>query len=292
LPGVTVAKMLEQMMIGYENAFDPGLDPDDVSAEKPETVKVVIKRALRRSWRHLAEERIEDTEPNIPLGKRFWPLSREEKAALRELSLQDDLRKLATVLKSRDDDSSVEMVDAAYWMKGCSSLGRLRFAALLRVSQGAKASEYCLMDIKEAILAAAPRSSHAKMPRDNAGRVVEGARHLSPHLGNRMVAARLLDKGVFIRELLPQDLKIEIDQLTRSEAITVASYLAGVVGKAHARQMNASTRKEWKEELGRNRLKTVDTPSWLWSSIVSLIINHEGGYLEHCRRYAMNKAAA
>jgi hypothetical protein len=36
------------------------------------------------------------------------------------------------------------------------------------------------------------------------GRVVEGARHLSPHLGERMRAIQLFGRSIFIRELLPQ----------------------------------------------------------------------------------------
>jgi hypothetical protein len=51
-----------------------------------------------------------------------------------------------------------------------------------------------------------------------------------------MIAARLLDKPVFLRELLPQDLKLEIPQLTREEAMKAARYLAIVVGEAHARK--------------------------------------------------------
>ena len=42
------------------------------------------------------------------------------------------VRRLVTSLQSRDDDAPVEVVDAAYWMKGCSSLGRLRYAVMLR----------------------------------------------------------------------------------------------------------------------------------------------------------------
>ena len=63
------------------------------------------------------------------------------------------------------------------------------------------------------------------MPRDNGKRVVEGARFLSPGLGNRMIATRVLDHGFFIRELLPQDMKLELDQ-TRSSppAIWPASW--------------------------------------------------------------------
>jgi uncharacterized protein (DUF2252 family) len=124
------------------------------------------------------------------------------------------------------------------------------------------------------------------MPKDHAERVVAGAMHLSPHLGKRMVAASVAERPVFVRELLPQDLKIEIERLTVPDAMKAARFLAGVVGKAHARQMDESTRKKWSAELDRHRSKSLDAPSWLWSSVVALIGRHETAYLEHCRRYA------
>lgn len=130
------------------------------------------------------------------------------------------------------------------------------------------------------------------MPLEHGERVVEGARHLSPYLGERMVAARLLARSVFIRELLPQDMKIEIEQVTQEEARKVARYLASVLGKAHMRQMDSSTRQHWLKELRRNRSKSLKAPSWLWSSIVELIKNHEGGYLKHCRKFALRFATA
>jgi hypothetical protein len=43
---------------------------------------------------------------------------------------------------------------------------------------------------------------------------------------------------------MPQDLKLEIDQLSRDEAIEAAGYLAEVIGKAHARQVDSATRRE------------------------------------------------
>jgi uncharacterized protein (DUF2252 family) len=194
-------------------------------------------------------------------------------------------------LRSREDDAPVEVLDAAYWMKGCSSLGLLRFAVLLGIGEGKK-RDFALMDVKEAVLAAAPRYAGEKMPKDNAERVVEGAKHLSPQLGNRMISGQLAKRPVFIRELLPQDLKVEIDQLTTEDAMKAASFLAGVVGKAHARQMDRSTRARWNKELERNRSKSLDAPGWLWSSVVSLIGKHEVAYLEHCRRYASQSEAA
>jgi uncharacterized protein (DUF2252 family) len=57
------------------------------------------------------------------------------------------------------------------------------------------------------------------MPQINGERIVEGARHLSPFLGQSMRAECLLKKSIFVRELLPQDLKIEIDQLSSEEAM-------------------------------------------------------------------------
>ncbi len=124
----------------------------------------------------------------------------------------------------------------------------------------------------------------ADMPRDNAVRVVTGARALSPNLGERMIAARLGDASVVIRELMPQDLKTDLDALTPVEAEAVARSLAAVVGRAHGRQLDAHQRREWAADLSRQRSKSLDAPSWLWSSVVDLVGVHEMAYLEHCRR--------
>jgi uncharacterized protein (DUF2252 family) len=283
LPGVATARMLEEMMQGYEQAFEESGDEEPV---RPAQVKAGMRSAVQRTWKHLAEERIEDMRPTIPLGKHFWALSRAERDAIRTLCDTPEIHALVTSLKGRSRDDRVELLDSAYWVKGCSSLGLLRYAVLLGVGD-ADDQEFCLLDIKEAVAAAAPRVARARMPRDNGKRVVEGARHLSPGLGNRMVAARMLDHGFFIRELLPQDMKLELDQLSQSEAMRAAGYLAKVVGVAHARQMDLAARSAWILELQANRSKTLDAPSWLWSSVVQLVGSHEQGYLEHCRRYAL-----
>jgi uncharacterized protein (DUF2252 family) len=132
---------------------------------------------------------------------------------------------------------------------------------------------------------------HAKMPTNQAERVVEGAKHLSPHLGKRMRAVTLLGKSVVVRELLPQDLKIEVEELTRDEAMKVAQFLSAVVGKAHSRQMDTATRKRWQKDLQKNRSTSLDAPTWLWTSVVDLLADHERAYLDHCRKYAMEDAA-
>jgi uncharacterized protein (DUF2252 family) len=287
LPGVTTARILEQVIEGYQAALQQDADAIE---DAPKSIQLVMKKSLARSWKKLADERLEDQNPTIPRGTKFWSLSKSERSAIDEMFQIPALRHLATSLKSREDDAPIEVEDAAYWMKGCSSLGLLRFAVLLGIGERKKRA-LALMDVKEAVAAAAPRYAREKMPKDQAERVVEGAMHLSPHLGKRMVAARLDGRSVFIRELLPQDLKIEIERLTVQDAMKAASFLAGVVGKAHARQMDEVTRKGWFKELELNRTSTLEAPSWLWSSVVSLIGSHEVAYLEHCRRYATQVSA-
>jgi uncharacterized protein (DUF2252 family) len=203
-----------------------------------------MKEAVRRSWKHLAVERLEDTAPTIPLGKRFWPLSRNEAAEISALFENGAISQLATSMRGRRDNGRVSVLDAAYWVKGCSSLGRLRSAVLLDVDGGViEGDDLCLIDIKEGLKAAAPRYGNVSMPKDNSARVVEGARQLSPFLGERVRAERLQGRPVVIRELLPQDIKLEVEQLGQAEARDVARSLAMVVGKAHGRQMDTSAQR-------------------------------------------------
>ena len=288
LPGVTTALMLEQMIEGYESQLLSSQGSRKQPRGAPASVRDVLKRAVKRRWHHLAEERIEDVTPVIPLGRCFWPLSKAERREIDALFQAKEVRRLITALKDREDDDRVKVLDAAFWMKGCSSLGRLRFAILVGVGKKKKNNrELCLIDIKEAVPAAAPHVVGSSMPRDHAHRVVEGARQLSPYLGQRMLPSRFLRTPVVLRELLPQDLKLEMDQLTRDQAIGAARFLASVLGEAHAKQMDAAKRTQWRVELGRNRSKSLDVPSWLWTSVVQLVADHEMAYLEHCRRYAM-----
>jgi uncharacterized protein (DUF2252 family) len=290
LPGVTTAKILEELVAGYQSALSGSFETDRDKSHRPKSIQTLLAQSTRRRWRHLAEERLDSVKPTIPLGKRFWALISEERKALSQMLEGDSVRPTLTSLRGRSKDEPIELLDAAYWMKGCSSLGRLRYAAILRIGNG-KSSSSCLVDIKEGVTAAAPATPKLEMPRDNAIRVVTGAKALSPNLGERMVASRLLGKAVVVRELMPQDLKIEISRLSPEEAISLAHYLAGVVGRAHGRQMTSSQRRTWRSDLAKSHKASLEAPSWLWSSVVELIGLHEAAYLDHCRRFALPAAA-
>ena len=287
LPGVTTARMLEEIIKGYQLGLT---SPDDQEAvAEPELVATVRKAALGRRWRHLARERIADVRPSIPLGRTFWELTDEERWDIGIILDAVPIKKLILALNKRSEKAKVDLIDSAYWMKGCSSLGKLRYAALVHLT-GDRRDKLSLVDLKEAVASAAPSTDLAAMPSHFGERVVAGARAMSPSLGDRMAAADLRGRPMVVRELLPEDLKLEVEQFSRSEGLGAARYLAFVVGRAHGRQMAHDVRMSWKRDLQR-RPSDLDAPSWLWTIAVGLIVKHEQAYLEHCRRYALLTAA-
>jgi uncharacterized protein (DUF2252 family) len=102
-----------------------------------------------------------------------------------------------------------------------------------------------------------------------------------------MIAAHVLGRPVVMRELAPQDLKVEVEQFSRKEAVQAAAYLAYIVGVAHAGQMTVEQRQKWHKQLVRRPAGNLNAPSWFWTSVVDLAACHEAGYLEHCRKYAL-----
>lgn len=291
LPGVITWRMIEALVDGYERAFDTRHRDETSHLQRPTSVKIAMKAALHRSWRKLDRQTIRNVAPHIPLGKRFWPLSEREHDAIRTLFECAPVASVSVALShAARRNANMKVLDAAYWVKGCSSLGRGRFAVMLDIDDACSdCHPPCLIDIKEATAAKAPRQPGVRMPRDPAQRVLEGARHVSPMLGSRMCAARLDGRPVVIRELMPQDLKLEAERLSEADAVEAARYLALVVGRAHAAQMDHATQRAWRAELRRQRPKTVDAPSWLWRSIIELMAAHEQAYLEHCRRHVLGK---
>src|SRR6202041_2896322 len=136
LPGVTTALMLEHMIEGYEASMKMRkVQKSALSSDELQPIETVLRQSVKREWKHLAQERIKDVKPTIPLGDKFWSLSKEEKDEIKQLFATEKVRKLIVGLKSRDDDAEIRVFDAAYWMKGCSSLGRLRYAVLLGVGR-------------------------------------------------------------------------------------------------------------------------------------------------------------
>jgi uncharacterized protein (DUF2252 family) len=291
IPGIAITGIVEEMIAGYGVGL-LGQAERRARQKPPRSLNFVLQQAEGRSWTKFLGENIENTTPKIPLGARFWPLSDEEREEIVGVLRDPQVKRLITSFHTRDDDAELEVADAAHWVKGCSSLGHLRLAVLVRVSGASiKKGRLSLMDLKEAVAPLAPQAEPASVPSDDAWRVVEGARRMCPYLGDRMQAIHVFGRPVFMRELLPQDLKIDIEGFSENEARRVSRHLAAVVGRAHGRQLAMPDRVHWSAEVRRSERKSLHAPSWLWKNVVALVARHEAAYLEHCRQYAFQKEA-
>ncbi|WP_331313838.1 DUF2252 family protein [Methylobacterium mesophilicum] len=172
LPGIVTARMMDAMADGYADGIaDPegaerGVDPSEI-------VVTTKRRALGRRWRHLSRERLKGKAARLPRGRRFFDLDADEQDALTALIRDPEIRRLVLALGSAADDAEIRLLDAAYWIKGCSSLGRLRYAALVEVLGGDR-PQLALLDVKEAVPHLAPAAAGIAVPPDHAARVVAG----------------------------------------------------------------------------------------------------------------------
>src|ERR1700693_6067867 len=64
LPGVTTAHILEQVIEGYRAALRQDADAIEHARD---SIQLVMKQSVARSWKALAKERLEDEKPTIPL---------------------------------------------------------------------------------------------------------------------------------------------------------------------------------------------------------------------------------
>jgi uncharacterized protein (DUF2252 family) len=289
LPGVVTALLIEELMTGYLEAL--GGRPPASTSEESAAVRFVVREANKRGFRHLHRERLGDSGAmKLRLGERFWPLSEDERHDVDAFLDRERIHGLVTLPDHRDDDSELHVADAAFWVKGCSSLGLWRCAALVDIVGAKGRSGFCLLDIKQAIAPLAPRAKGSKLPTHFGERVVEGARALSPVLGHRMVSGTIAGRAVFVRELLPQDLKLELEMLDETEARATARALARLLGTAHVRQMDLAHRRAWVKSLRAATSKSLHAPSWLWQAVIDLVAIHERAYLEHCRYHALAQA--
>jgi uncharacterized protein (DUF2252 family) len=100
LPGITTINMIEALFDGYLQPFSKETASQE-PGERPEVVRVVMREAVRRTWKHLARERLDDIQPTIPFGKRFWPIARKSEPKsnrfFRYIPWQNSLRVCAGV---------------------------------------------------------------------------------------------------------------------------------------------------------------------------------------------------
>jgi uncharacterized protein (DUF2252 family) len=123
LPGVTTAHMLDSLLAGYFKARPP----PSTAAREPKDLRKLLNRAVHRRWHNLALERLEGEQKQLPRNRQFWPLHRSERGQVLSFCGDLDLEKLSPET-DQSGKGGWKVIDAAYWVKGCSSLGHLRYA--------------------------------------------------------------------------------------------------------------------------------------------------------------------
>lgn len=93
LPGVTTARITEDLVAGYERAFEGEIASEEV-ADLPDPIRIVMKSAVKQTWKKLFDERIGKDRGEILLGRRFWRLADEEREAAKQLATLEPIRKL------------------------------------------------------------------------------------------------------------------------------------------------------------------------------------------------------
>jgi uncharacterized protein (DUF2252 family) len=291
--GLDTAAMLESMVRGYDALLRKREREEPLSLDDPPArLRKLERHAAARTRTELLDGRCPDKDGRraFPTGPRYWPLFDGERRAVKALLARPEVEALVTTLAglSLDHDGGLEIVDVAFRVAGTGSLGVFRAAAVVSIGAHGKKhrdDDLRLLDVKEALPTHTPSAAGAKVPKDDAERVVHGARALSPPIGSRLLAATLGDLPVVVRELLPQEDKVSVDGLEHDEACQVAGHLGAIMGRAHARQLSAKDAKAWRAAFGAKG-EAPAPPKWLWEGLVATVGVHESAYLEHCGELA------
>jgi uncharacterized protein (DUF2252 family) len=266
------------VVAGYEAALDRAGD-DDAKAPKRDdrspVLQALVRAADETTRRDLLTKLTGDDHPRaLPLGDKFWPLSNASRDGLAALATQPAILELT-------GGAPIEVLDVAFRVAGTASLGGFRAALLVSVEGAPKGERLRLLDVKEAASSAAPALEGT--PTDDAERSLQGARALAPRYGARKRAVSVQTHRCLVRELMPQEKKVEIDRLARDELASVAFGLGRVVGKAHARQLSARDAKSWRADVTAKR-EDDRPPRWLSRALAALVGAHEAAYLAHCAK--------
>ncbi len=143
LPGATTARMIEAITAGYVAGLACEPDPRGPGRRGAQAAEGGRAAALEAPGGG-AHRR--PTADHSAWGALLAARRRRVSPADRSHGLRRRGTRVARVCRRWRRCPRSTLLDAAYWMKGCSSLGRLRYAVIARLGDGPPA----LLDVKEA----------------------------------------------------------------------------------------------------------------------------------------------
>jgi hypothetical protein len=125
----------------YEPAFEHEFQEEETQAQ-PAPVKKIPKQAVHASWKTFAGNPDKAGCPGHSSRQTTLASDARRRAVNRGYFGDEEMRGLPTILRSRDDDADVRLLDGAYWLKGCSSPRRVRYAVLLEAEDNKGRFDY------------------------------------------------------------------------------------------------------------------------------------------------------
>lgn len=246
--GPETVSLVERLTGGYVDAvfYARNHEPPPM----PEPMTAIVNAASERGKKDLLDARapFDHGKRRLIRGERYFDL--EPKVAEMVPAL---LKKYVEVLGVRAPQRAKGWVieDVAFRVAGTGSLGRMRFAVLVKDDAG----EERILDFKEAAPPSyQPPGSAPEDPKDAAARVVTAARKLVAQVPRLLAAVPLDDAGIsFVaRQLTPQEDKLDLSTLKQGRGLReIGARVGYVVGAAHTRSAKAPEHPWSAAECGR-----------------------------------------
>ncbi len=224
-PGDVTLDLLQRLFEGYSR----GVNAEPIGPA-PGCVARLVRRVETRSERDFLRTRTTGRRDaqRFTLGERYLPLEAHVRDALPRA-----LERYSAGLPASErlEPAELELCDAALRVAGTGSLGCLRVAALVRGRQ----ARGWLFDLKAESRAPSPRrlaTVHGENPAD---RVLSAYMACLARLPARLGTTRLLGQDMLVRQLTPQEDKLDVAALAPRDLLDLTPYAGALLGRAHAR---------------------------------------------------------
>jgi uncharacterized protein (DUF2252 family) len=238
--------------------------------EAPPPVARLFAKAEKRGAREMLESRtklVGGTRRFI-VGERYLPLPPALATAARE-AFAGYVAALGDVARKGHYD----VVDVAFRVAGTGSLGALRIAVLTRGKDEPDGG--WLFDMKEQGAPAA--ALLCKVPEEDGSlRVLGGMRACLDSPPRMLGITRLGTTSLLVRRLAPQEDKLDLARIAKTELEGVARLLGGLLGKAHRRGATSAGTTPW----------SAGELDALIDRAVTVAGVHEAAYLAYCKAIA------
>ncbi|MBL8739658.1 MAG: DUF2252 family protein [Myxococcales bacterium] len=254
--------LVRELLQAYDDAL-AGAPPPPL----PKPIIELVERARKRSRKALLDMRapLVKGERAFLRGDRYLELSTEQRSQVPALI---EGYRAALGERAPSHASSWVLVDVASRVAGCGSLGRKRFAFIVKDAEGTER----MFELKEAVPSAVERLT-GKADAEPSARVVRAANALALSAPRQLAALGVTPLGSFIgRKLCPEEDKLDLAKLSVGPKLSnVVRVVGALLGHGHARDVAAAGAKR---VIVRDNEDVIDRAVVLAGSFESIYLAH------------------